>query len=69
MVFSAAGASMMNGSQRTPAKARTPSAGAALLVVHDERDRFPARGVARALLPPVAVGSENTQSNTSSSES
>ena len=59
---------MMNGSQRTPAKTRTPCARAALLVVDPERDRLARRRRAGALLLEPArhrcrSGSEKTQSN------
>ena len=69
MVFSAAGASMMNESQRTPAKARTPSAEPPC---SSSTTNATVSSLGVWHVPschPSAVGSENTQSNTSSSES
>ena len=69
IVFSAAGASMMNGSQRTPAKARTPCAEPPCSSSTTKATVSPLGVWHVPSCRPSPVGSENTQSNTSSSES
>ncbi len=71
IVFNAAGASMMNGSQRGPAKTRTPPADPSFLV-DPHRHRLTGRGGAGDhLVDPLIggaarTGAEKTQSKTSS---